>query len=232
MEFQQLTKKKVGFISLGCDKNRVDLERIIYAFKTAGFEITPHYEDANIIIINTCSFILDARKESIGTILETIPLKQLNLEKLIVTGCLNNMKYDDLQSSLPEVDLFVKVEDNEKIVELVAELYGAKYNLTTKTKSLDRITTTPKHYAYLKIADGCDNFCTYCTIPYIRGRFRSERIEDIVTEAKNLVNLGVKEIILVAQDVTKYGADIYGKPQLVKLLQELEKISNQIRITI
>ena len=226
MEFQQLTKKKVGFISLGCDKNRVDLERIIYAFKTAGFEITPKYEDANIIIINTCSFILDARKESIGAILETIPLKQLNLEKLIVTGCLNNMKYEDLQTSLPEVDLFVKVEDNEKIVELVADLYGAKYNLSSKNKALDRIITTPKHYAYLKIADGCDNFCTYCTIPYIRGRFRSEKIEDVVNEAKNLVKIGVKEIILVAQDVTKYGTDIYGSSKLVELLQELEKIKD------
>lgn len=226
MEFQNLTKKKVGFISLGCDKNRVDLEKIIFAFKTAGFEITPHYEDANIIIINTCSFILDARKESIGTILETIPLKQLNLEKLVVTGCLNNMKYDDLQSSLPEVDLFVKVEDNDKIVELVAGLYDVKYNFTTKSKSLNRIITTPKHYAYLKIADGCDNFCTYCTIPYIRGRFRSEKIEDVVNEAKNLVEIGVKEIILVAQDVTKYGTDIYGKPHLVELLQQLEKIKD------
>ena len=112
MTYSELTKKKVGFISLGCDKNRVDLEKIIFAFKTAGFEITPSYQDANIIIINTCSFILDARKESINTILETIPLKQLNLEKIVVTGCLNNMKYDDLQLSVPEVDLFVKVEDN------------------------------------------------------------------------------------------------------------------------
>lgn len=226
MEFQQLTKKKVGFISLGCDKNRVDLEKIIYAFKTAGFEITPHYEDANIIIINTCSFILDARKESVNAILETIPLKQLNLEKIVVTGCLNNMKYDDLQSSLPEVDLFVKVEDNDKIVNLVAELYGVKYGTTSASKGLNRILTTPKHYSYLKIADGCDNFCTYCTIPYIRGRYRSEPIEKVVEEARNLVKLGVKEIILVAQDVTKYGADLYGKPQLVELLQRLEKIKD------
>lgn len=224
MEFQQLTKKKVGFISLGCDKNRVDLERIIFAFKTAGFEITPLYEEANIIVINTCSFILDARKESINTILETIPLKQLNLEKIVVTGCLNNMKYDDLSSSLPEVDLFVKVEDNDKIVEMVAELYGVKYNLSSKSKQLDRVLTTPKHYAYLKIAEGCDNFCTYCTIPYIRGRFKSEPIEKVVDEAKRLVSLGVKEIILVAQDVTKYGFDLYGTPKLVELLQQLEKI--------
>jgi len=226
MTFLELTKKKVGFISLGCDKNRVDLEKMIYSFKSAGFEITPIYEEANIIIINTCSFILDARKESINTILETIPLKNLNLEKLVVTGCLNNMKYDDLSTSLPEVDLFVKVEDNFKIVKLVADLYNVKFDSTTKNKSLDRILTTPKHYAYLKIADGCDNFCTYCTIPYIRGRFKSEPIEKIVSEAKDLVRLGTKEIILVAQDVTKYGTDLYGKPQLVELLKELEKIND------
>ena len=226
MTFLELTKKKVGFISLGCDKNRVDLEKIIYSFKSAGFEITPIYEEANIIVINTCSFILDARKESIDTILETIPLKNLNLEKLIVTGCLNNMNYNDLSTSLPEVDLFVKVEDNSKIVKMVAELYDVKFDSTSKQKSLDRILTTPKHYAYLKIADGCDNFCTYCTIPYIRGRFKSEPLQKIVSEAKNLVKLGVKEIILVAQDVTKYGMDIYGKPQLVELLKELEKIND------
>lgn len=225
MTFLELTKKKVGFISLGCDKNRVDLERMIHSFKSAGFEITPIYEEANIIIINTCSFILDARKESINTILETIPLKHLNLEKLVVTGCLNNMKYEDLSTSLPEVDLFVKVEDNKNIVKLVAALYDVKFDSTSKHKALDRILTTPKHYAYLKIADGCDNFCTYCTIPYIRGRFKSEPIERLIDEAKDLVRLGTKEIILVAQDVTKYGADIYGKPELVELLRELEKIN-------
>jgi len=226
MTYLELTKKKIGFISLGCDKNRVDLEKIIHSFKSAGFEITPVYEEANIIIINTCSFILDARKESIETILETIPLKYFNLEKLVVTGCLNNMNYQDLATSLPEVDLFVKIEDNENIVKLIAELYSVKYDKTTKTKGLDRIITTPKHYAYLKIADGCNNFCTYCTIPYIRGRFKSEPIEKVVEEATNLVKLGVKELILVAQDVTKYGADIYGKPQLVELLQKLEQIKD------
>lgn len=226
MTFLELTKKKVGFISLGCDKNRVDLEKMIHSFKSAGFEITPLYEEANIIIINTCSFILDARKESIETILETIPLKHLNLEKLVVTGCLNNMNYQDLTTSLPEVDLFVKIEDNENIVKLIADLYSVKYDKTTKSKGLDRILTTPKHYAYLKIADGCNNFCTYCTIPYIRGRFRSEPIEKVVEEANNLVKLGVKEIILVAQDVTKYGADLYGQPKLVELLQQLEKIKD------
>ena len=226
MTFLELTKKKVGFISLGCDKNRVDLEKIIHSFKSAGFEITPVYEEANIIIINTCSFILDARKESIETILETIPLKHLNLEKIVVTGCLNNMNYQDLSTSLPEVDLFVKVEDNDKIVKLVADLYCVSFDKTSKTKGLNRILTTPKHYAYLKIADGCNNFCTYCTIPYIRGRFRSEPIEKVVEEANNLVKLGVKEIILVAQDVTKYGADLYGRPQLVELLQKLEQIKD------
>ena len=224
MTLQELTKKKIGFISLGCDKNRVDLEKIIYSFKSAGFSITPNYEDANIIIINTCSFILDARKESIDSILEIIPLKQLNLEKIVVTGCLNNMNYSDLADSLPEVDLFVKVEDNKNIVRMVSDLYNVKYEFTSRVKELDRILTTPNHYAYLKIADGCDNFCTYCTIPYIRGRFKSEPIEKIIKEATHLVDNGVSEIILVAQDVTKYGSDIYGKPSLVTLLQQMEKI--------
>lgn len=226
MTYSELKKKKIGFISLGCDKNRVDLEKMIFAFRNAGFQIVNSYEDANIIVINTCAFILDARKESINTILETIPLKQLgNLEKIVVTGCLNNMKYTDLNESMPEVDAFVNLKDNERIVEIVAGLYGVKLDgLSNKIKGADRVLTTPKHYAYLKIADGCDNFCTYCTIPYIRGRFKSEPIDKLINEATDLVKHGTKEIILVAQDVTKFGADIYGEPHLVELIRELSKI--------
>lgn len=233
MTFKQLKEKKVGFISLGCDKNRVDLEKMIYAFSNAGFKIVNSYEDANIIVINTCAFILDARKESVNTILETIPLKQLNLEKIIVTGCLNNLNYTDLKESMPEVDAFVPLKENEHIVEIVANLYGVNTKgLSTEMKENGRVLTTPNHYAYLKIADGCDNFCTYCTIPYIRGRYKSEALDKLINEAKKLVNNGTKEIILVAQDVTKYGADLAGKPQLVELLQELSKIDglNKIRL--
>ncbi len=225
MTYSELKEKKIGFISLGCDKNRVDLEKMIFAFRNAGFNIVNSFEEANIILINTCAFILDARKESINTILETIPLKQLNLEKIVVTGCLNNMKYTDLSESMPEVDAFVSLKDNEHIVEIVAGLYGVKLKgFSQEVKGAERVLTTPKHYAYLKIADGCDNFCTYCTIPFIRGRFKSEPLEKMVAEAKDLVKHGTREIILVAQDVTKYGADLYGKPQLVELIRALSKI--------
>lgn len=231
MTYSELTTKKIGFVSLGCDKNRVDLEKIIFSFKNAGFEIVNSYEEANVIVINTCSFILDARKESINAILETIPLKNLNLEKIIVTGCLNNMNYSDLKESLPEVDAFVKPEDNSYIIETVAKLYNVKHGgLSQEIKGMDRILATPKHYAYLKIADGCDNFCTYCTIPFIRGRFRSEPVEKLVAEANGLVENGTREIILVAQDVTKYGADLFGKPSLVKLIKELSKIKKLDKI--
>ena len=225
MTYSELKEKKIGFISLGCDKNRVDLEKMIFAFRNAGFNIVNSFEEANIILINTCAFILDARKESINTILETIPLKQLNLEKIVVTGCLNNMKYTDLSESMPEVDAFVSLKDNEHIVQIVAGLYGVKLKgFSQEVKGAERVLTTPKHYAYLKIADGCDNFCTYCTIPFIRGRFKSEPLEKMVAEAKDLVKHGTREIILVAQDVTKYGADLYGKPQLVELIRALSKI--------
>lgn len=227
MTYTELMKKKIGFVSLGCDKNRVDLEKMIFAFKNAGFEIVNSYENANIVLINTCSFILDARKESVEAILEAVPLKNLNLEKLVVTGCLTNMNYSDLADSLPEVDAFVKPSDNEHIVEIVAGLYGVKLNgLSHEVKGAKRVLTTPKHYAYLKIADGCDNFCTYCTIPYIRGRFRSVPMDCLIDEARDLVKNGTKEIILVAQDVTKYGADIYGKPALTALIRKLSEIKD------
>ena len=227
MKFQDLLKKKIGFVSLGCDKNRVDLEKIINHFASAGFQIANSSTDADIIIVNTCSFILDARKESINTIIEMAQLKYVGLEKLIVTGCLNNMNYKDLESSLPEVDAFVKIEDNNKLISIVAELYNVSIpNKSLECKNTRKILTTPNHYAYLKIADGCNNFCTYCTIPYIRGRFKSETMESLLQEAQQLVDGGVREIILVAQDVTKYGADIYGKPALVELIRKLSKIKN------
>lgn len=223
MQYKELLKKKVGFISLGCDKNRVDLEKIVANFKQNGFEIA-QVEEANIVIINTCSFIEDARKESIDAILNTSLLKYVNIEKIIVTGCLNNMNYTDLATSLPEVDAWVKPENNSDIISVVASLYGITKLPEHNICNTDRFISTPSHYAYIKIADGCNNFCSYCTIPYIRGRYRSTPIEDLIVEARKLVESGVREIILVAQDVTKYGDDIYGKPALVKLIRELSKI--------
>ncbi len=221
---EEILKKKVGFISLGCDKNRVDLENIVFHVKKVGFQITQNLEEANIIIINTCSFIEPARVESINAILDTAKLKSYNLEKIIVTGCINQMNYPDLESSLPEVDAFVKIADNYSITKTIFSLYGQMFLEPKSPCNFERVLSTPNHYAYLKIAEGCNNFCSYCTIPFIRGRFTSRPIDELVIEAKELANLGVKELILVAQDVTKYGVDLYGRYSITKLLQELSKI--------
>jgi len=222
MKIDEFLKKKIGFISLGCDKNRVDLEKMIFNIKNFGLTIVNNPSEANIIIVNTCSFLESARLESIETILEMSDYKSNNLEKLIVTGCLNELNYPDLQESMPEVDKFVNIKDNEQIVPILASLYNIQlnYNYTN-----DRVLTTPNHYAYLKISEGCNNFCTYCLIPYIRGRYKSTPIEELIKEAQSLLNRGVKEIILVAQDVTKYGIDIYNKKSLVTLIQELSKLN-------
>lgn len=221
---ENILDKKIGFISLGCDKNRVDLENIMALVKSAGFTITGDLSKANVIIINTCSFIESARKESIETILDTASLKSSGCEKIIVTGCLNQMNYSDLESSLPEVDKFVKIADNSSIVKIIFDLYNVKYENAVYNCTFGRVLTTPKHYAYLKISEGCNNFCSYCTIPFIRGRFFSTPIELLVNEAQNLAKLGVKELILVGQDVTKYGYDLYGEYALTKLIKELSKI--------
>lgn len=224
MMIEELRQKKVGFVSLGCDKNRVDLEKMIYNIKNFGIELIDNPSKANIIIVNTCAFLESARMEAIENILEMSDYKSNgNLEKLIVTGCLNELNYSDLAESLPEVDKFVNIKDNDKIVEIIAELYGININYNCID---DRILTTPKHYSFLKIAEGCNNFCTYCLIPYIRGRYKSEPIEKLVDNAKNLASKGVKELILVAQDVTKYGIDLYGKKMLVRLIQELSTIED------
>lgn len=228
MSTTNILNKIVGFISLGCDKNRVDLENIIHLVTQAGFKTTQNLEDANIIIINTCSFIESARVESINSILETANLKNINCEKIIVTGCLNQMNYSDLESSLPEVDCFVKIADNQSIVKTIYSLYNLEYNETKNICNFTRVLSTPSHYAYLKISEGCNNFCSYCTIPFIRGRFKSEPIEKLVNEAKELAKRGIKELILVGQDVTKYGFDLYNEYALPKLIRELSKI-NEIK---
>ena len=222
MRLEELKDKKVGFISLGCDKNRVDLEKMIFNVSNFGMRLVSNPKDANIIIVNTCAFLESARAEAIENILEMAEFKNsAELEKLIVTGCLNELNYPDLNESLPEVDRFVNIKDNDQIIEIIAKLYEVDitYNCVD-----DRILTTTSHYSFLKISEGCNNFCTYCLIPYIRGRFRSEPIEKLVDEAKRLAKKGVKELIIVAQDVTKYGIDLYGKKMLVPLLQELSKI--------
>lgn len=223
---KDIRNKTIGFVSLGCDKNRVDLEKMIFKCKQHGFKIESNPFAANIILVNTCSFIESARKESIDNILEMANYKiNGNLEKLIVTGCLNQMNYMDLESSLPEVDSFIKINNNDNIVEAIYNCYGinlmhSEYN---SCSNLNRILTTESHYAYLKIADGCDNFCSYCTIPFIRGRYKSVPMENVIAEAIQLAKNGVKEIILVAQDVTKYGID-FGEIKIVELIQKLSQI--------
>lgn len=219
-------KKTIGIVSLGCDKNRVDLEKMATRLSNSGYSITTDLAQAQIAIINTCAFIQEARMESITNILQVALRKGKNIEKIIVTGCLNGDTIDakELQSSLPEVDVFVKISDNDNIVNIVNNLCGIHEDTCAYT--FDRMLTTPNHYAYLKIADGCNNFCSYCTIPYIRGRFKSVPLEDLICEAKCLVSKGVKEIILVAQDVTKYGKDFNDNTNLVTLIRELSKIDN------
>lgn len=221
---ENILNKRIAFISLGCDKNRVDLENIISLVKNAGFKTTQNLAEANVIIINTCSFIESARRESIETILNIANLKQSKCEKIIVTGCLNEMNYSDLNSSLPEVDSFLRVADNKNIIKTIYNLYGVPYSETTINCNFNRVLTTPNHYAYLKISEGCNNFCSYCTIPFIRGRFVSTPMEQLIYEAQELAKLGVKELILVGQDVTKYGVDLYGKQSITTLIKNLSKI--------
>ncbi len=217
-------EKKVALISLGCDKNTVDSEKILYLLKNAGFTITTDLNEANIIILNTCAFILDAQKESIQRILEAETYKQANCEKLIVCGCLVARNGADIKTSIPGIDLLVDINVYDKIVELIYDLYNDNNYNVCDIVNPARLLSTPSHYAYVKIADGCDNFCTYCTIPKIRGRYRSRKIEDIVDECNALALNGVKELIIVAQDVTRYGIDLYGYYKICDLLQELVKI--------
>lgn len=224
MTQNELKKKRVGIISLGCDKNRVDTEHILGLLTQYGFAITNDIALANIIIVNTCSFIHDAKQESIEAILESVGYKQENCEKVLVVGCLSANLFTETTKQLPLVDAFVKIKDNKNIISIIEGLYSFNSGFKPLNLPPNRIVSTPSHYAYLKIADGCDNACAYCTIPAIRGRFYSLSIEELVEEAKGLVKLGVKELILVAQDVTRYGIDLYKKPMLVPLVQELSKI--------
>ncbi|MGD9900946.1 MAG: 30S ribosomal protein S12 methylthiotransferase RimO [Spirochaetales bacterium] len=224
MTKKELQQKQIGVISLGCDKNRVDTEHVLGLLTQYGFKITNNIEEANIIIINTCSFILDARTESMEAILESINYKTSKCEKVIVMGCLTQMGISEIKADFPEIDAFVKLKENKDIVDIIEGLYGLNTGFKPLNLPPNRIVSTPKHYAYLKIADGCNNACAYCTIPAIRGRFKSEPIEVLVEEAKALVAKGVKELILVAQDTTRYGLDLYKKPKLVELIKELSKI--------
>ncbi len=216
---------KVGFVSLGCSKNLVDTEMMIGIFEKNGYEIVNNENIADIIVINTCGFIITAKEEAINTILEMAKLKEKNCKYLIVTGCLVERYKEELLKELPEVDLFIKFSEYKTFWEQVQNLLNRDKNVKNEQLDfLDRIITTGKNYAYLRIAEGCNNFCTFCAIPYIRGRFVSRKEEDIIEEAEKLAKEGYKELIVIAQDTTKYGIDIYKEPRLDKLLHKISKI--------
>ena len=222
-----IKRKKIGVISLGCDKNRVDTEKMLAILGAEN--VTNDIESAEIIVVNSCAFLESARAEAIETVFECNSYrKNGKLEKLILTGCLPQKFIDEIFEELTEVDVFLGISDYELLPEAIELAYkGERVNFVGKkdaVKTIERIVTTPLHYAYLKIADGCDNYCTYCLIPSIRGRYRSEEIETLVKEAENLDE--VKELILVAQDVTRYGVDLYGKSELVTLIKRLSALEN------
>lgn len=233
---------KVGFVHLGCSKNLIDTEATIGLFKKHQFEIVNDETKAEIIVINTCGFIDTAKEEAINTILEMAEHKKGKCKYLIVMGCLVQRYYEELSKLLPEVDLWIKIEEYDKLWEKIEDLIKRnkvkkstkkaskkildipKMPMLTQEEFLNRTITTGKNYAYLKIGEGCSNKCTYCAIPYIRGPFVSRKKEAIIEEAKGLAKQGIKELILIAQDTTKYGVDLYGECKLVELLQEISKI--------
>ena len=225
---------KILFISLGCDKNLVDTEMMLGQLSQDGFTFTDDETEAEVIVVNTCCFINDAKEESINTILEMAELKkQGTLKALVVTGCLAQRYKEEIQTEIPEVDCILGTTAIDQIVEAVKEvLEGQNVGLKhiedinrAPVYGKKRIMTTGGHYAYMKIAEGCDKHCTYCIIPKIRGNFRSVPMEALVEEAKGLVEQGVKEIILVAQETTLYGQDLYGRKALPELLDRLNEIS-------
>ena len=222
---------KMSMVSLGCDKNTVDSEMMLGLMNEKGFEYTDIDEEADVMIINTCGFIQSAKEESINAILEASKLKEVgNLKALIVTGCLAQRYKDEIIKEIPEVDALLGTSSFDKIVETVEEVLGGE--IKNEFLDLDRLPSISKkrknstggYYAYLKIAEGCNKNCTYCIIPSLRGNYRSYPLDDLIAQAKDLATQGIKELILVAQETTLYGVDIYGKKTLPKLLKELTKI--------
>ena len=218
---------KVGFVSLGCPKNTCDTEVMLKKLVDAGFEIVPEDVQADVMIVNTCAFIESAKQESIDYILDLAYLKEHhNLKGIVVTGCLATRYADEIEKNLPEADGIVSAGAQGDIVEAVRQVYENKKVKNIKPSEClalggERVVTTGDFSAYLKIAEGCDNRCTYCAIPDIRGRFRSRALDDIVSEARDLSRMGIKELTLVAQDTTRWGEDIYGEYSLSLLLETL-----------
>lgn len=228
---------KVLFISLGCDKNLVDSEYMIGSLTAAGYQLTDDEYEADIIVVNTCGFIMDAQEESIQTIIEMGTLKEEGkLQKLIVTGCLAERYKQEIIKEIPEVDIVLGTNSYDKIVEAITQsesgdtiTYFEPLNTLPKHKN-KRVLSTPGHYAHLKIAEGCNKMCSYCAIPAMRGPYRSVPMEELVEQARELVEKGVKELILIAQETTLYGIDLYGKKMLHKLLDELNAIPGLVWI--
>lgn len=218
---------RIGAISLGCDKNRVDTEKMLARLTEGGHSIVSSADDADILIVNTCAFIDKAKEESIDEILWAISEKQSGtVGSVIVTGCLSKRYERELKEEFPELDAILGVSDYDEILSVVDKIGKERVISTSGADRFydKRVLTTPYHYAYLKIADGCDNHCTYCAIPSIRGKYRSEKPEDLLNEARRLSDDGVKELILVAQDVTRYGVDFDGKPHLIELVKRLAEL--------
>ncbi len=226
-----LNTKKIGVISLGCDKNRVDSERALALIENIAI-ITNDIEEANIIVINSCAFLESARKEALDTVFECNKLREKHLEKIVLTGCLPEKFIDEIFEELTEVDVFLGVFDYDLLFKGLEEAYqGKRVSLVKQNKKVEiknRVLTTPCHYYYLKIADGCNNKCTYCLIPSIRGKYTSTPIEELIVEVKRVGEC--RELILVAQDVTRYGVDLYGEPKIVELIKELSKLEEVEKI--
>ena len=223
-------KKSIALISLGCAKNLVNSEQMLYLLDEAGYALSPDPEGCDAVIINTCGFIDAAKSEAIDTILQMAELKAAGkLGKIIVTGCLPERYRDDIRAELPEIDAILGVGSFADIVSAldgafagnIVEYFGDK---NAPVDELPRVVSTGPAWAYLKIAEGCDNFCAFCAIPYIRGRYRSRSMTNILEEARSLAEHGVKELIVIAQDITKYGTDLYGKRSLAELCSKLSEI--------
>lgn len=224
---------KIGMISLGCPKNQVDAEHMLALMDAEGWEIVDYVDGCDAVIVNTCGFIDDAKKEAIENILDMVELKKEGvISKIIVTGCLAQRYKDEIVKEIPEVDAVIGIGANGDIIKTVEEVMSGVDTIENYPPQCDlplegqRILTTPQYWAYLKIGEGCSNRCTYCTIPSIRGNMRSRSMENVIDEAKQLADSGVKELILIAQDTTSYGLDLYGELKLPELLNELCKIDS------
>lgn len=216
--------KNLGVISLGCSKNLVDTEMAMGLMKENGFQIVNDPEKADVLLINTCGFIESAKEEAIQTILEMATYKEKRCQTLIVMGCLVERYQEELEKAIPEVDLWIKFSQYEKFWEQVKQVIEPEKEEKQKLDFMNRVISTGNQFVYLRIAEGCSNHCTYCAIPSIRGPLKSRTMEEILEEAKKYEQEGYKEIILIAQDTTKYGVDLYGRPKLTELLSRLSKL--------